>query len=135
MAAYRKWIKPMPNTQSTDYPSRAQIWECATVVMEAQRICLSTVRYCLDKGGRASAAQFIRLLLDTAAVCQTTAECCRSGSNFITFSTGACRELCILTATSCGRFGEDAQLKTCAEVCQRAAECLKTLNSVLPKAA
>jgi hypothetical protein len=99
--------------------------------METQRVCLSAVRYALDKGGKYSSAHFVRLLLDTAAVCQTTAECCRIGSGFITFSSSACAELASLCALSCMRFSDDDYLKAVIDVCNRCAKTLTRLTEHL----
>jgi hypothetical protein len=117
-----------------NYPTWQEIWECATLCMETQRVCLSAVRYSLNKGGKYSTAHFVRLLLDTAAVCQTTAECCRSGSGFLTFSSSACAELANLCALSCMRFSGDDYLKSVVEVCKRCATTMTHLTQQINEA-
>ena len=58
---------------------RKQLGDCAIQCMSAQRECLATVRHCLVEGGELCGVQHVRLLLDAAALCQSTAENARRG--------------------------------------------------------
>jgi hypothetical protein len=109
-------------------PTRQQMWDCATKCMEAQSACIATLNYCLDQGGKYSAVQLIRLLLDTAAVCQTTAESSRNETSLFRFSSTACAEICSLCALGCAKFSDDAQMRSCAEMCTRCAESCQQLQ-------
>jgi len=96
--------------------------------MEAQRECIATLNYCLDQGGKHTSIQLIRLLLDTAAMCQTTAESSRNETSLFRFSSSACAEICSLCALSCARFKDDAQMQTCADLCRRCAEACQNMR-------
>jgi len=114
--------------QGMSGPSRQQMWDCATKCMEAQSACIATLNYCLDQGGKYSSIQLIRLLLDTAAVCQTTAESSRNETTLFRFSSSACAEICGLCSLGCARFPDDTQMQLCAELCTRCAECCQNVN-------
>ena len=110
--------------------TRQQMLECSTECMDTQRTILATVRYCMDRGGRYVSAQFVRLMLDTAAVCQSAAEASRDGSGLFTFSSTSCAEVCKLCATACRRFAEDEIMLRCAEVCEHCAMRCRQVNAL-----
>lgn len=50
-----------------------QMKQCIEECLDCHSICLETVTHCLEKGGRHAESNHIRLLLDCAEICQTSA--------------------------------------------------------------
>jgi len=61
---------------------------------ECHRICLETVKHCLEMGGRHAEAAHIRILLDRAQVCATSADFMLRGSDLHAATCAACAEVC-----------------------------------------
>lgn len=80
------------------------------------------IAYCLEMGGRHANPQHIRLLLDCAEICQTSANFMLRGSDLHSRTCGACAEVCERCSEDCMRFEDDAMMQQCAEVCQRCAQ-------------
>jgi hypothetical protein len=96
--------------------------ECIQRCMECHRICLETVTHCLQMGGPHAEACQIRLLLDCAQVCETSANFMVRGSDLHARTCAVCTEVCERSAADCARFGDDPVMQRCAEVCRRCAE-------------
>jgi hypothetical protein len=85
------------------------------------RVCLQTVSYCLQKGGRYVAEIDLDLLFQCADACNTTVSMMMRG---MTLPVEACgiqdrvRERC---AEMCEQFGDDPQMVRCARLCRRCA--------------
>lgn len=94
-------------------------------------ICLETAMHCLGMGGEHAAADHIRLLLDCADICQTSADFMLRGSPLHARTCGVCAEVCERCATDCERFGDDASMKACAELCRRCAESCRRMASAM----
>lgn len=62
----------MPHTAPTK--ANGDLKECIDNCLECQGICLETVMYCLQKGGAHADAAHIRLVLDCADICRTSAD-------------------------------------------------------------
>ena len=110
----------------SDRDMKACIDECE----KCHRICVETAQYCLDKGGRHAAAEHVRLLMDCAEICQTSANFMLRGSAVHKPICGACAEVCKRCAESCDGLSEDARLKECAAACRACADsCRKMAES------
>lgn len=96
--------------------------QCVDNCLNCYEVCLGTVNYCLQKGGKHAEPAHIRLLLDCAEICQTCPNFMIRDSDLYKGICGACADICDRCAQSCERFGDDAQLKSCAELCRRCAE-------------
>jgi len=105
----------MPHTLTQDI--RRCIQNCA----ECHNICVETAAHCLMMGGKHVEAQHIRLLLDCADICRTSADFMLRGSDLHPKVCGVCAEICERCAASCEQFRDDALMKQCAEVCRRCA--------------
>jgi hypothetical protein len=103
--------------------------ECITECTECHRICLETVAYCLGQGGRHAEAEHVRLLLDCAEICATSANFMMRGSELHTLTCSACAEVCARCAESCERMGDDETMRRCAEVCRRCAESCRRMSA------
>lgn len=100
------------------------IQECAT----CHATCLTTVLHCLEKGGKHAAPNHIRLLLDCAQICQTSADFMLRGSPLHARTCGACAAVCTECASDCEQLGEDQVMRQCAEVCRRCAESCERMS-------
>jgi hypothetical protein len=87
------------------------------------RICVATVTYCLEKGGKYAAPQHIKALLDCAAICQTTSSFIVRESDMHGRVCTVCAEICEKCAASCEQVdATDEMMKHCADVCRRCAK-------------
>lgn len=98
------------------------IQTCVQNCTECHRICLETAAYCLQKGGKHAEPNHVRLLLDCAQICQTSADFMIRGSDLHTWTCAVCAEICEVCAKDCESMGDDQQMKRCAEVCRRCAD-------------
>jgi hypothetical protein len=94
---------------------------CIEICTECHRSCLETVQQCLRMGGKHADPEHIRLLLDCAEICETSADFMTRASPLHHLTCGACAEICRACADACRRLG-DAAMKACADVCERCAE-------------
>jgi hypothetical protein len=108
----------MPHTEHISEEMRHCIDDC----QECAAICLETSNHCLMLGGRHAEAGHIRLLLDCAEVCQTTAGLLLRASALYRLQTGVCAEACRQCASSCDQFPEDATMQLCTRICRKCAE-------------
>src|SRR5678815_2115728 len=67
---------------------------CIDDCVRCHEVCLSTVPYCLEQGGRHAEEAHITLLLDCADVCQTAADFMLRGSDEHGRLCAACAALC-----------------------------------------
>jgi hypothetical protein len=108
-------------TQTKQRTSK-EIKECIENCMNCHCTCLGTVTYCLEMGGRHAEASHIRLMLDCAEICQTSANFMIRGSDLHGRTCAVCAEVCERCAEDCGRMSDDEQMRACAEMCRRCAE-------------
>jgi hypothetical protein len=98
------------------------IEQCIENCVRCHRICLETAARHLREEGPIEPAH-LRLLLDCAEICQTSANFMIRGSDLHAHTCGTCAEVCERCAEDCEQMGaDDAHLKQCAEVCRRCAE-------------
>jgi hypothetical protein len=109
--------------------------QCIQNCLDCHRVCLETVAYCLQKGGKHADPKHLRLLMDCAEICQTSANFMLRGSELHTRTCFACAEVCERCEASCASMGDDATMKACADACRRCAEsCRKMSSGVMPQA-
>jgi len=109
-------------TSFTSSQLGAELQECINDCLSCHGVCLETLTYCAQKGGKHAAAEHLALLLDCAEACQTAANFMCRGSQLHGRYCGVCAEVGRRCAESCERFGEDAPMKACADACRRCAE-------------
>lgn len=109
-----------------------EMQNCVQNCMDCHAICLATVPHCLDMGGEHASKGHIGLLLDCAAMCQTSADFMLRGSPLHHNICGVCAEVCERCADDCERLANgDRQMATCAQVCRICADsCRKMAASV-----
>lgn len=118
-------------TQATTHYSN-KLHECIQECLNCHSACLDSVPYCLQQGGKHGEASHIRLLLDCAEICQTSANFMLRGSPFHGRTCATCAEICQQCADDCARMGEDVQMQTCAAACRRCADsCQMMANMAL----
>lgn len=98
------------------------IQDCIKACQQGHNICLDTIDYCLQQGGAHTEEHHLRLLMDCAEICQTSANFMLRGSDFHDLTSAACAAICRAGAESCDQFGYDARMKQCLEACRRCAE-------------
>ena len=96
--------------------------QCIEECLSCHRVCLETVTYCLQQGGKHAEATHIQTLLDCAEICQTSANFMLRSSELHGRTCAACAEVCERCAESCEQMGEDEQMRACAEACRRCAD-------------
>lgn len=102
---------------------------CIQECLECYSVCTETVTHCLEKGGMHAEAGHIRLLLDCATICQTSADFMLRGSELHTRTCGVCAEACERCAADCEKMADDPVMKHCAEVCRRCAESCRKMSA------
>lgn len=95
---------------------------CIDHCQRCHSVCLQTVTHCLTLGGRHAAAAHIRLLLDCAEICQTSANFMLRQSEFHAQTCGVCAEICQQCADDCARFADDQMMQQCVQSCRQCAE-------------
>lgn len=77
--------------------------------------------YCLERGGPHLAPDHVRLMMDCIQICQTSADFMTRNSAMHAIVCNACAAICGASARSCEAM-DDAEMKTCAEICRSCAE-------------
>ena len=96
--------------------------DCIDWCSTCRDICLQTVNYCLGMGGEHAEQAHIRLLLDCAEICQTSANFMLRESEMHGSTCRACADVCERCAESCAKFEGDEIMQACAETCRGCAE-------------
>ena len=100
-----------------------EMLHCIEVCSDCHKACLQTVPYCLQMGGHHAEPNHIRLMMDCAEICQTSANFMLRGSPFHPLTCGACAEVCRACAELCRSLGDDDEhMSHCAEVCDHCAD-------------
>ena len=95
--------------------------ECIDNCSNCHAACLETVVYRLQKGGDHAAESHVRLLLDCAEICQTSANFMLRNSPLHAITCAACAEICERCAVECEKFKGDMQMEACARMCRTCA--------------
>jgi hypothetical protein len=94
---------------------------CIESCAECHAVCIETLAHCIELGGDHVRPEQVRLLLDCAQICATSADFMSRGSDLHGYTCAACAAACERCASDCERFDDDF-MKRCAEVCRRCAE-------------
>lgn len=98
-----------------------QMQECVQECHRCHDICMETISHCLELGGKHAEPSHIRLLMDCAEICQTSANFMLRMSDFHGQTCGVCAQVCESCAEDCERFGDDDMMQRCAETCRACA--------------
>ncbi len=99
-----------------------EMQKCIDNCLDCHSVCTETVNYCLQKGGPHAEPNHIRLLLDCAEICQTSADFMLRGSDLHHETCGVCADVCEQCAADCDHFGDDKVMKACADTCRKCAQ-------------
>jgi hypothetical protein len=95
---------------------------CIDECVRCHEVCLSTIPYCLEQGGRHAGEDHITLLFDCASICQTSADFMLRGSEEHPRTCAACAAICLRCAEACEQFANDEVMRACAASCRQCAE-------------
>ena len=109
-----------------DEKMRSCIAECQS----CHSVCLETVIHCLEMGGKHAEPAHIRLLLDCADICATSADFMLRGSPLHGRTCGVCAEVCEQCARSCEMMGDDPMMQQCAAACRSCAQSCREMASM-----
>src|SRR5215216_6975733 len=104
--------------------------QCIQNCRDCHRICMLTMTHCFAQGGEMLEATHIRLMLDCAEICQTSANFMLRASELYSRTCGVCAEVCERCARDCERFGDDAHMRACADSCRRCADSCKHMAAM-----
>ena len=107
-----------------DERMRACIDEC----QNCHDSCTETVTHCLQMGGEHAEAGHIRLLLDCAEICQTSANFMLRMSDFHMQTCGVCADICEQCAQDYELFADDRMMQQCAESCRSCAQSCREMT-------
>ncbi|MBN9688279.1 MULTISPECIES: four-helix bundle copper-binding protein [unclassified Corallococcus] len=108
--------------------------ECIDNCTACHRVCLETLADCLKQGGRLAEPGHLRLLMDCADICETSARFMLRGSELHSRTCFACAEVCAACATACEKLGDAGRMKACADACRRCEEsCRRMSGGVMPQ--
>lgn len=102
---------------------------CIDDCLDCSSICTETIMHCLQMGGEHAEPEHIRLLIDCAEICQTSANFMLRNSNLHGRVCGVCAEVCERCADDCARFTDDSVMQQCAEVCRRCAASCREMST------
>jgi hypothetical protein len=103
---------------------------CIDNCTNCHRICLETAaRHFRGEGEMAET--HVRLLLDCAEICATSADFMIRGSDMHAHVCQACSAICDRCADECDRMGADPHMAACAEICRRCAETCREMASAI----
>jgi hypothetical protein len=94
---------------------------CIENCVECYKICMEATMYSAQKGGDYVKPKHLRLLMECANICNTSANFMLLGSEHHEKTCEVCAEVCRQCAEECNEI-DDAMLKNCAEICLRCAE-------------
>src|SRR5947208_376209 len=109
----------------------AEMERCIQRCTECHNICLQTIAYCLRMGGKHASPEHIGLMMDCAAICETSAKFMLHGSHFHNRTCAVCAEVCEACAAECEQMaGGDRAMQMCAEICRACAQTCHEMASV-----
>ncbi len=120
-----------PNWQSMQQMHMPQ--EMITCIQECQNcenVCTMSVNHCLGLGGEHAAQDHIRLMLDCAEMCRTSAGMMLRMSPLHSLTCGICAEFCERCADDCEKFKDDPMMQQCAIVCRSCAQSCRSMATM-----
>ncbi len=99
-----------------------EIQQCIHDCLNCHNICLNTMAYCLQKGGKHAESTLISLMLDCAEICQTSANFMLRSSDLYAHICAICAVVSDRCAQECEKMGDDPPIRTCAQMCRHCAK-------------
>ncbi|MBA3684683.1 MAG: four-helix bundle copper-binding protein [Planctomycetes bacterium] len=93
--------------------------QCIALCQDAHRTCVRTFTHCSRRGGLHGEPQHLRLLLDCAQICQTSADFLLRGSDLYNYPCGVCAYICDRCADDCESIAAgDPLMAQCIRACR-----------------
>lgn len=122
--------EPQPSLIQEGHHTDDAMHKCIDLCQDCYALCTKTIGHCLQLGGRHAAPEHIRLFLDCAQICDTTAQYLLRGSSLHERMCGLCAEVCRQCADSCVQVaGDDQMVKQCVELCRTCAGSCERMTS------
>ena len=103
--------------------------DCLRNCLKCYQMCMQTINYCLEKGGKHAEPERIKVLMDCAEICQTNANfLLRNSPQHASVST-ACALVCRVCGSACDEIGDDEIMKDCAAACFMCAESCEAMTT------
>lgn len=96
--------------------------ECIQQCQNCHDVCTETINHCLQMGGAHAEQNHIRVMLDCAEACQTSANFMLRMSDVYGEVCGVCADMCERCQRECERFKDDQMMQQCADACQKCAQ-------------
>lgn len=107
-----------------------EMQQCIQLCRDCHALCTETIAHCLMLGGRYAAPELIRLFLDCAQGCATTADYMLRRSAFHDRMCRLCADLCHQCGKDCRQIaGDDQLIQQCSEMCRKCAESCEHMAS------
>lgn len=104
----------MTHTQNSEMQS------CIDTCNRCHQICLhEAMTHCLDSGGKHVSPEHMRIMMNCAEICQTSANFMLSNSTLSHQLCEVCAEVCDACARSCEEVGD---MDECVKACRKCAE-------------
>ena len=98
----------------------SKMQSCIDACNRCHQTCLhEAMTHCLESGGKHVSPEHMRLMLNCAEICQTSANFMLSNSALSSRLCGVCAEACEACARSCEQVGD---MEECIKVCRECAE-------------
>ena len=97
---------------------------CCNRCCETRAACLTTMQWCLNRGGKLADAKLCMTLVECAQLCQICADACCTGSERCLLAAAACAKACDDSARACDAMCEPTLsacsrgLRDCAAACR-----------------
>src|SRR6516162_1479562 len=101
-------------------PHDPTVQKCIEICTQCHEACLETLSHCLRSGH--TAPSHLRILMDCAEICQTSANFLMRNSDVHRELCAACAAACTACASSCLQFVGDVAMKPCEEICRECAD-------------
>lgn len=99
-----------------------KVRQCIDNCTACSNICVETATYCLNMGGKHADPAHIALLFNCYDICRVSADYMLGSSEFISQICSLCAQVNDRCASSCDQFGDDEQMKACADMCRTCAD-------------
>lgn len=105
---------------------------CIDNCQHCHRVCLETAAlHFRGEAPKSLTENHIRLMLDCADICRTSADFMLRGSELHAHTCRACAAICERCADECDKLGDDAHMAACVEACRRCAETCREMSADL----
>jgi hypothetical protein len=120
---------------TTKQEMKQELEECIRECNECADECLKTIAYCLEQGGKHVGSAHMKLMMDCAEICRTSANFMLRESEMSMDLCMLCADICEECATSCESFGQDdAQMLECANACRACATSCREMVEMVESA-